>query len=121
MTVLQASSGTGSAVHRTTGSPSLRQATGPRPIRRSVFGPSIVPDVSGYDADRWHEGSHPCALSDHKIADVSAPRQVEVRRADPGTWDDHINTISLGFGMPVELASRLFGAVAFGDKRVRIR
>ena len=43
------------------------------------------------------------------IPDISGSSQVVVRRADPGTWDDHIETIAAGFALPVELANRLFG------------
>lgn len=64
------------------------------------------------DAACRSAGFTPAGLSplmNAAVDDIAPPSTIDVRRVDAQTWDDHVRAIAVGFGMPVELASRLFG------------
>jgi GNAT superfamily N-acetyltransferase len=47
-------------------------------------------------------------LMNATIDDIAPPADTDIKRVDVENWDDHIQAIAAGFGMPVQLTVRLF-------------
>ncbi|HZN14583.1 MAG TPA: GNAT family N-acetyltransferase [Acidimicrobiales bacterium] len=63
------------------------------------------------------EAADASPLMNASAEEIAPPTLPDIVRVDAGTWGDHIAAIAKGFGVPTDLAGRLFGPdIAIGDE-----
>lgn len=94
---------------------------------RSFYGPSTAFTLRFRDSTEAHDACTAAGLSETgasplmnvAVGEVVQPGEVEVRRSDRSAWSQHVACLAEGFGMPVALLSRVFGAhVADRDRQI---
>jgi GNAT superfamily N-acetyltransferase len=48
-------------------------------------------------------------LMNAAIDDIAPPAGFDIKRVETENWDDHVQALAAGFGMPIDLTARLFG------------